>query len=198
MLSFQTIRLYSQLGLPGINFPPMYYGPPQNVPLTFDFICAWMAVAHSVPRGEKWMGIFVAFLELDGNLWCKSSWSNRLVLNPRPCCSFARHLVGKGSSVAHLLVTKHSPVQQMLKYHGYWQLFHPRSEHAGCEHTQCFWHSHVATKLPLKNKSPALIFFLIERGILDLLKIIGKGRTYSPKWWFHGDESHGRIRKRSH
>ena len=28
---------------------------------------------------------------------------------PSPCCSFARHLVAKRSSVAHLLITKHSP-----------------------------------------------------------------------------------------
>ena len=29
---------------------------------------------------------------------------------------------------------------------------------------------------------------------LDLLKMSGRrkiGRTYSPKWWFNGDESHG-------
>ena len=29
---------------------------------------------------------------------------------PSPCCSFARHLVGKMVIIAHLLITKHSPI----------------------------------------------------------------------------------------
>lgn len=32
--------------------------------------------------------------------WCEPS---------PPCCSFARHVVGKGSSIGHLLSTKHRP-----------------------------------------------------------------------------------------
>ena len=32
---------------------------------------------------------------------------------------------------------------------------------------------------------------------LDLLKVVGKIKRKSPKWWFLGDESHGRIRKKS-
>ena len=160
---FPNHSINSQRGLPGIHFPPMYHGPLKmcHSPLTSSAL-EWRW--HIQYLGGKWMGIFVAFPKLDGNLWCMSSWRNRLVLNPRPCCSFVRHLIGKGSSVAHLLVTKHSPVQQMLKYHGNWQLFHPRSERAGCERTQCFWHSHVATKLPLKAKVQ-LCFFNRKRDI---------------------------------
>ena len=49
-------------------------------------------------------------------------------------------------------------------------------------------------------------FMLVFRGVSDLLeRLLGeflsramkKVKTYSPKWWFDGDESHGRICKKS-
>ncbi len=32
----------------------------------------------------------------------------------------------------------------------------------------------------------------ISKKNVDLLKMLGKSKTYYPKWWFNGDESHGR------
>lgn len=37
--------------------------------------------------------------------------------------------------------------------------------------------------------------FLAEIKRFDLLKVVGKNKMYSPKWWFHGDESHARKQK---